>query len=136
MNLQKKEVKEAKEILPPVKKTGAYEIPMYKDVKMVKGIFKNIEAPGTGIEFPYRGNWKGPVRNWSFFDGCEYKIPEELARHLNGNNDWDSCTYRKLKYVGTDGSETTAKPIISPSMPGYRKGIGEKKARFLFQITG
>jgi len=110
---------------------GKIEIPQYKDVPKVKGIFKNIEVPGSGISFPYRGNWKGPVKQFTFFDGLEYEIPRELADHLNNN-----CAYIQMKWVAPDGSETTAKPIESPAMPEHRKEIHKKISRFMFQITG
>jgi len=114
---------------------GKYKIPAYEDIPMVKGTFKNIESPGVGISFPYRGNWKGLIRQYEFWDGGEYTIPEELANHLNGHNSWSSCHYKTLRWISQTGEEVTARPISHQSMPEFTKSEGKKTARFLFQIT-
>jgi hypothetical protein len=124
-------------IVQKPKHKGSYKIPTFEETKKVKGTFKNLEMSGAGISFPFRGNWKGPVRQFTFFDGCEYEIPEEVAIHLNGSNAWYSCTYKSTKWVAADGTETVnAKPVVSPSMPNFKKEIGKKTSRFLFQVTG
>ena len=107
-------------------------LPSYNDVPKVKGIFRNVEFPGTGITFPFRGGWKGPIKQFTMFDGLEYEIPKELADHLNNN-----CAYKTMKWVAADGTETVnARPITTPGMPNYTPKINKKIHRFMFQITG
>lgn len=106
-------------------------LPCYEDVPKVKGIFRNIEYPGTGISFPFRKGWKGPIKNFTFFDGLEYEVPITLAEHLNNN-----CAYKTLKWVSSDGIESTAKPVGPATMPNYAQKVGKVKNRFMFQITG
>lgn len=124
--------KSEKEIKIPEQKRGKYiSLPTYEKVKKLWGIFRNLEYPGTGISFPFRIGWKGPVKQFTFFDGLEYEIPESLVDHLNNN-----CAYREMKWISADGTETVnAMPIISPSMPNFIKETGKVTHRFLFQIT-
>jgi hypothetical protein len=119
-------------VIPELKRNKKFIFPEYKDVEKVKGIFKNIEYAGTGISFPFRGNWKGPIKQYTFFDGLEYEIPRELADHLNNR-----CAYKTLKWISSDGTEiVNAKPLTSVSMPGFKQEVDKKKHRFMFQITG
>jgi len=97
-------------------------------VKMIKGIFRNLETPGCGVSFPLRLN-KGPVKQWTFFDNGEYEIPIDVAQHLNRN-----CAYKSYKWVSDDGSSTvTGKPLINSSMPNFRKVVDKITHRFAFQ---
>lgn len=117
--------------IPELKKGQYVHLPSYEKIKKVKGIFRNLEYPGTGISFPFRKGWKGPVKQFTFFDGLEYEIPETLSDHLN-----NKCAYKTMKWLAIDGTEiVNAKPIISPSMPNFKKEIGKVTHRFLFQIT-
>lgn len=113
--------------IPKINREKRIELPTYDKVKKVRGIFRNLEYPGTGISIPFRAGWKGPVRQFDLFDGLEYVIPETLAKHLNEN-----CAYKTYKWVAQDGSEVTAKP----TMPGYTKEVDKKTHRFLFQVSG
>lgn len=114
--------------IPKIKRDKRIELPTYEKVKKVRGIFKNLEFPGTGISIPFRAGWKGPVRQFDLFDGVEYVVPETLAKHLNEN-----CAYKTYKWVSLDGKdEMTAKP----TMPGYTKKTDKKVHRFMFQVLG
>lgn len=129
IKIQRAETQEIK--VPEKKRDRRIRLPHYNDVKMVKGIFRNLEFPGTGVSFPFRGGWKGPIQQYTLYDGGEYEIPEDLATHLNEN-----CAYKTLKWVSTDGTETlSAKPVSCPSMPNFKQGIDRKVHRFMFQIT-
>lgn len=122
----------AKDItVPQIKRGKKITLPIYADVQKVKGIFRNLEYPGTAIRFPFRDGWRGPIKNFTFFDGSEYEIPKTLAKHLN-----ERCCYKTLKWVAEDGTSTTAKPLSSASMPGFTQQINKKTHRFMFQITG
>jgi hypothetical protein len=115
------------------KAKGKIKIPHYNELPMVKGIFKNIEMPGTGISFPFRA-WKGPVKTFTLFDGGEYVIPRVLADHLN-----DNCHYKVMQW--RSGAEvSTAQPIMiggggfRPVMEDATKEVKSRTHRFLFQI--
>lgn len=113
-----------------LKRDKKIQLPAYEDVPKVRGIFKNLEYPGTGITFPFRAGWKGPIKQFTLFDGVEYEIPETLAKHLN-----ERCAYKTLKWVSTDRTETIyGRPVTSSSMPNFKQEIDKKVHRFMFQI--
>lgn len=119
-------------IMPKIKRDRKIVLPTYQEVKKVKGIFRNLEYPGTGISFPFRDGWKGPIKTFTLFDGLEYEIPETLANHLN-----NKCAYKTLKWLASDGTETVnARPLTTASMPNFTQQIDKKTHRFMFQITG
>jgi len=116
------------------------KLPLFKDVKKVKGTFKNVESGGMPLTFSYKGHWIGPTERYTLMDGFDYELPEEVVDHINGENQWKSCTYKKDKWITTEGQETTANPvnISSPSisMPTIARKIGETKNRFMFLRKG
>lgn len=70
-----------------------------EDEKLVKGIFKNLEAPGCETTFSYRAYKGEPIRVYTLEDGKEYTIPFGVAKHVNRQ-----CRYKKNKYlVDADG---------------------------------
>lgn len=82
---------------------------MKEDSKLVKGIFKNIEAPGGDLEFSYRAYRDEPIRVYYFKDGETYEIPLGVAKHINRQ-----CTYKKSKFlIDKDGKQIIGadKPI-------------------------
>lgn len=121
------------DIVPPkLNRDQKIKLPSYEDTPKVTGIFRNLESSGMGISFPFRKGWKGPIKSFTFFDGCKYTIPEALATHLN-----ERCCYKTLKWVSTDGKETVnAKPVSCASMPNFTQEIDKETHRFMFQITG
>jgi hypothetical protein len=117
------------------KRNKKITIPEFKDVPMVRGVFKNVEAPGLGVSFPFRGNWKGPIKKWTFMDGAEVVIPLELAKHLNGELPGHSCCYKKMKWVSDDGKiVSTAQPVSYRTMPGFKKEYDSITNRCMFII--
>lgn len=119
-------------IVPEKKRDKRINLPTYDEINKVRGIFKNLEFPSTGISIPFRAGWKGPIKQFTFFDGCEYVVPETLAKHLNEN-----CAYKTYKWVSTDGKEVmNALPVSTASMPNFRQEIDKKVSRFLFQVLG
>jgi len=123
-------IKDVKGKRPSVK--GKIKIPNFNELPLVRGIFKNLERAGTGIEIPLR-LWKGPVKIFSFFDGVEYIIPRVVADHLN-----DNC-YEKVMQWRSNGEVTNAAPISGgkgfySSMQDATKEIKAKRHRFLFQV--
>ena len=72
------------------------------DNKLVKGVFKNLECPGGGLEFPFRMYEQDPLCIYRFEDGATYEIPLCVARHIN-----TTCNERQHKYViDIDGKKT------------------------------
>lgn len=67
----------------------------YKKVsKLVKGVFKNLEAPGGTLEFTLRLYPQDPVRKYTFEDGGEYEIPLYVAKHIN-----KTCNEKQHQHV-------------------------------------
>ena len=58
-----------------------------KEIPMVEGIFKNWEVRGAPTTFSYYTESlcgkKGVAKKYTFEDGKKYKIPFEVARHIN-----------------------------------------------------
>lgn len=84
-----------------------------EDNKMVKGIFKNLEAPGGDVQFAFRMYKGDPARVYHFVDGQEYEIPIGVAKHINR-----TCKYSRKKYSniltkdsGGNWSQIPDKPI-------------------------
>lgn len=92
--------------------------------RFIKGIFKNIECPGTMLSFPFR-MYKEPVKNYYLMDGGEYELPIEVVEHLNNN-----CAYKehawKLKgrdkLIKMDGTKNEDS-----------KEVKQTTSRFMFQ---
>lgn len=59
---------------------------LYKEEsKLVKGIFKNHESPGSELEFTYKAFAQDPHRRYKLMDGVTYEIPLGVAKHINNN---------------------------------------------------
>ena len=56
-----------------------------EDNRLVKGTFKNLEAPGGSLEFAFRKYPQDPARIYRFEDGKTYEIPICVAKHINKN---------------------------------------------------
>lgn len=95
--------------------------------KMVKGIFKNIECPGTMVSFPFRA-YKEPIKTYHLMDGGEYELPVELVEHLNKN-----CAYKVPSWESSEGVVTTGQPANMPGQPAWQKKIAKVISRFSFQ---
>ena len=90
---QKKEAKE--------KLDKAYK----EESKLVKGVFKNLESPGSEIEFSYKKYPQDPIRKYTLKDGESYEIPLYLARHLNND-----CRIKQSSNVVDVMGNRTVKP--------------------------
>ncbi len=56
---------------------------MKKDLRMVRGVFKNYEAPGNGLKFSYKKYKTVPDKEWSFEHNKTYEVPLYIAKHIN-----------------------------------------------------
>ncbi len=56
-----------------------------KNSKLVKGRFKNLEAPGGDLTFSFREFKEDPIRTYYFKDGETYEVPLGVAKHINNN---------------------------------------------------
>ena len=85
-----------------------------EDSRLVKGVFKNLEAPGGDVEFAYREYKWDPPRVYRFEDGKEYEVPLGVAKHINRNTRIPVHSY----ILDKDGKKTNA--------------IGQYKERYQF----
>lgn len=90
--------KEAKELLAKKHK---------EDSKLVKGIFKNLEAAGGTVMFPYRIYPQDPIRYYTLEDGKEYEVPIGVAKHIN-----ITCNEKAFETYKTLGGDPTDVPKI------------------------
>lgn len=100
-----------KELSKEAKKTASEQLEKMRkdDEVLVKGIFKNIEAPGCEVMFSYRKYKEHPIQTYTLQDGETYEIPMGVAKHINRQ-----CKYKRCAHlVGKDG-----KPMV-----GYGKPI-------------
>lgn len=51
--------------------------------KMVRGMFRNLQTPGSEMSFNFRGYKGQPIKYYTLKDGCEYEIPLSVKKHLN-----------------------------------------------------
>jgi hypothetical protein len=59
-----------------------------EEMRLVKGIFKNLECPNGCVVFSQR-KFKGEtVKTYTMWDGKEYEVPLYVAKYLNNN-----CAY-------------------------------------------
>lgn len=101
-NLSQEAKKKASEKLEKARK---------EDEKLVKGIFKNLEAPGADLTFSLRTYKDHPIRTYTLEDGKEYEIPLGAAKHINRQ-----CKYqRSANLLDADG-----KPIVGQGAPVQR----------------
>lgn len=105
LNLSPSEKKEAAEKINEMKR---------EDLRMVKGIFKNLECPGGCVKFYQRKYKEEPVREYFMWDGREYEVPLYVAKYLNTN-----CAVP----VHTMSVDADGKPIET---------IGQFRNRFAF----
>lgn len=118
------------------KPKGKIKIPKFDELPKVKGKFHNIETPGTIHTFTCRF-WKGAPVTFNLMDGGEYVIPKVVADHLN-----EQCYYKKNRWISSDGTISTAKPVLVGGRGFQRIGndftkeIDSKTHRFMFQILG
>lgn len=86
-----------------------------EESKLVKGMFKNIEAPGGNLEFAYRKYPQDPLRIYTFEDNKEYEVPLDVAKHINNN-----CVEEgSLSYYDSDGN-MLANPKKHPDRQRYQ----------------
>jgi len=110
------------EPIPVIKtKKQLHEERMHKlwveDSKLVRGIFRNHEIPGTSVTFPFRKYKQDPVKEYSLMDGQVYELPRAVAEHLNSN-----CQYTIHKHA----TDENGRPIAV---------VGTKIQRFSFYPT-
>lgn len=65
-----------------------------EESKLVKGVFKNLEAPGGKLEFAYRAFPQDPIRLYEFEDGGSYEVPVSVAKHIN-----KTCNEKQHKWI-------------------------------------
>ncbi len=92
--------------------------------RYVKGIFKNIECPGTMLTFPFR-MYKEPVKKYFLMDGGEYELPIEVVEHLNNN-----CAYKEHAWK-LKGRDKMLK--MDGTTHDDSKEVKQTTSRFMFQ---
>jgi len=107
------EQKETQTVVIKKKKNLRFE--RERDSKLVKGIFRFHEVPGSTMKFVF-SKYKGEQpKRYSLNDGEVYSLPLAVAKHLNKN-----CSY----------------PVHSHAVDAEGKAIykvGERKRRCSFQ---
>lgn len=88
-----------------------------KDSELVTGTFKNIECPGSSLQFWFKKYDEPPVY-YELLDGQKYTIPRMVAEHLNTGTRVKSHEYPQHVWEGKQV------PIITPT--------GKTRDRYLF----
>lgn len=92
--------------------------------RYVKGIFKNLECPGTMLSFPFR-KYKEPIKKYHLMDGETYELPIEVVEHINTN-----CAYKQHKWALGAGKKLIA---MDGSDVSSNKEVARMTSRFAFQ---
>lgn len=82
-----------------------------EDEKLVKGMFKNLEAPGGDLQFAYKA-YEGPVQIYHLYDGKTYELPFGVAKHINNQTRTPTKEYVP---------PTDEKSPIQTRVTGYRQ---------------
>ena len=88
-----------------------------KDSEIISGVFKNIESPGTSIQFWFKKYNEPPVY-YEFQDGQRYDVPRMVAEHINQNTKLKSYSYPQECWEGKQV------PLVQSD--------GKKKDRYMF----
>lgn len=112
-----------------------------EETKLVKGRFKNYEAPGGNLNFR-AGKYPGqPIFSINFQDGETYKVPLWVARHLNGidatakalNGKIGSCSYPIHGFKWDAGKSAPESGIGEGGVPVPSTTIAKRTQRFGFE---
>jgi len=88
-----------------------------KDSEIISGVFKNIECPGSSVQFWFK-KYEEPPTYYEFLDGHRYSVPRMVAEHLNNGTRVKSHQYPQAVWEGKQV------PVITPT--------GKARDRFLF----
>lgn len=88
-----------------------------RDSEIITGVFKNVESPGSSLQFWFKKYDEPPVY-YEFQDGQRYEVPRMVAEHINQNTKVKSHEYPKEAWEGK------MVPIIRPT--------GKTRDRYLF----
>jgi hypothetical protein len=88
-----------------------------KDAEIISGVFKNIECPGSSLQFWFKKYDEPPVY-YEFLDGQRYDIPRMVAEHINKGTKVKSHEYPQAVWEGKQV------PVITPT--------GKTRDRYLF----
>ena len=112
-------IPQTKKLTETQKKEAAKKIAAAKeqDMELVSGTFKNIECPGSSIQFWFK-KYDEPPMYYEFQDGQKYTIPKMVAHHLNVGTRVKTHEYIK------DVFEDRQVPLVSPT--------GKCRDRYLF----
>jgi hypothetical protein len=83
--------------------------------RLVKGIFKNLEAPGATLAFPYRAYPHDEIRMYTLEDGKTYEIPICVAKHINNN-----CNEKAHVYLRNLDGDMIRDPKVIPARQRYQ----------------
>ena len=106
--------------VPDTEATSNVRVP--ENRRIVKGIFKNLECPGTMLTFCFR-KYKEPIKTYYLMDGNEYDLPIEVIEHINSN-----CGYKKHEWK-LENKRTIANEMGGR---GSNKAIASVISRFMF----
>ena len=90
------------------------EAVMKKDLKVVRGMFKNHEIVGGSIKFIFHRYKEVGTQKYEFRDGEIYSVPYMVAEHINTN-----CAYKVHEHYRNDENKVQMR-------------IGSKVQRFSF----
>jgi hypothetical protein len=86
--------------------------------------FMNNRDPGTTLHFHYASQ-NHPLRHYDLVHGQNYNLPEEVIRHLEGNNDIDQWSCHKRLY----GRRMKSDGVTEVFVNGYTPYFQCKQAR-------
>lgn len=111
-------------VSPDQSMADKFEKMRVRNMKLVRGRFKNFETPGMALEFSYGPEFKGDkTTKWKLKDGEIYSLPRGVVVHLNQN-----CWYPEYEHI--PGQEFLQGD--SPDNPFSNVRIGRKNHRFGF----
>lgn len=111
--VEKNFLEENPEIPTEQKIVVAQEIPKYKHIR-----FMNQRDPGVTLHFHYASKTH-PLKHYDLVHGFEYDLPEEVCRHLEGENKWDPFSCHQRLYSQRKNQEGLPECFVSGYKPYF-----------------
>ena len=92
----------------------AQEVPKYKKVR-----FMNNRDPGVTLHFHYHSATH-PLKHYDLVHGIEYDLPDEICRHLEGENKHDPYACHQRLYSQRKNLEGLPECYVSGYKPYFQ----------------
>lgn len=94
-----------------------------RDYELVSGIFRYLEHPGGTLRFRYHKYPQDNNKQWELTDGCRYKLPRMIVRHIN-----NGVHYLAYKHLDNKLGEAGVHTAINKEKSRFDDGSGAQQS--------